>query len=52
MKKTATNICCKKGDTLSKISYKYRVSITSICKVNAIRKTSTLRIGQKLILIL
>jgi len=41
----------KQGDTLSKISNKHHVSITSICKTNAIRKTSTLRIGQKLILI-
>ncbi|SDW91823.1 LysM domain-containing protein [Lutibacter oricola] len=41
----------KRGDTLSRISSKHHVSITSICKSNAIRKTSTLRIGQKLILV-
>lgn len=40
----------KSGDTLSQISKKYRVSISSLCKTNAISKTSTLRIGQKLIL--
>ena len=39
----------RRGDTLSKISNKYHVSIASICKANAIRRTSTLRIGQKLI---
>jgi len=41
----------KRGDTLSKISNKYGVSITSLCKSNAIRKTSTLSIGQKLVVI-
>ena len=41
----------KRGDTLSKISNKYHVSITSLCKTNAIKKTSILRIGQRLILI-
>lgn len=41
----------KQGDTLSRISNNHHVSITSICKTNAIRKTSTLRIGQKLILV-
>lgn len=40
----------KSGDTLSQISKKFRVSIRSLCKTNAISKTSTLRIGQKLIL--
>lgn len=39
----------RRGDTLSKISNKYRVSIAAICKANSIRRTSTLRIGQKLI---
>ncbi len=39
----------RRGDTLSRISNKYNVSIASLCKANAIRKTSTLRIGQKLI---
>ncbi|MDC1162223.1 M23 family metallopeptidase [Tenacibaculum sp.] len=41
----------KKGDTLSKISNKHYVSITSICRTNLIVKTSTLRVGQKLMLI-
>jgi len=41
----------KRGDTLSRISNRHHVSITSICKTNAIKKTSTLRIGQKLILV-
>lgn len=41
----------KRGDTLSKISQKYRVSITALCKTNAIKKTSTLRIGQKLVVV-
>lgn len=39
----------KRGDTLSKISHKYNVSITSLCKTNAIRRNSVLRVGQKLI---
>ncbi|MEM6718864.1 MAG: peptidoglycan DD-metalloendopeptidase family protein [Bacteroidota bacterium] len=39
----------RRGDTLSRISNKYNVSIASLCKVNSIRRTSTLRIGQKLI---
>jgi murein DD-endopeptidase MepM/ murein hydrolase activator NlpD len=41
----------KRGDTLSKISNKYQVSITSLCKTNAIKKSSTLKIGQKLVLV-
>ncbi|WP_046755673.1 M23 family metallopeptidase [Kordia jejudonensis] len=39
----------RRGDTLSRISSKYNVSIATLCKENAIRKTATLRIGQKLI---
>ncbi|MEM6685259.1 MAG: M23 family metallopeptidase [Bacteroidota bacterium] len=39
----------RRGDTLSRISNKYNVSIASLCKANAIRKNSTLRIGQRLI---
>ncbi|GAA4232194.1 hypothetical protein GCM10022291_06430 [Postechiella marina] len=38
-----------RGDTLSGISSKYRVSLSKLCKNNAIRKTSVLKIGQKLI---
>jgi murein DD-endopeptidase MepM/ murein hydrolase activator NlpD len=40
----------KSGDTLSGISSKYHVSLSRLCKANAISKTSTLRIGQKLII--
>ncbi|MEP0266373.1 M23 family metallopeptidase [Dokdonia sp.] len=39
----------RKGDTLSKIANRHHTSITAICKENSIRKTSTLRIGQKLV---
>lgn len=39
----------RSGDTLSRISNKYNVSIASLCKENSIRRTSTLRIGQKLV---
>ncbi len=39
----------KKGDTLSKIANRHHTSITAICKENAIKKTSTLRIGQQLV---
>ncbi len=40
----------RRGDTLSKISNKYQVSITSLCRTNAISKTSVLKVGQKLVL--
>ncbi|MFN6946066.1 MAG: peptidoglycan DD-metalloendopeptidase family protein [Cytophagaceae bacterium] len=36
------------GDTLSGISKKYRVSISTICKLNGISTKSTLRVGQRL----
>lgn len=39
----------RSGDTLSRISNKYNVSIASLCKENSIRKTSTLQVGQKLV---
>lgn len=39
----------RRGDTLSRISNKYNVSIATLCKENSIRRTSTLKIGQKLI---
>ena len=39
----------KSGDTLSKISQQYNISIGSLCRSNSIRKDSVLRIGQKLI---
>ena len=40
----------KRGDTLSKISLRNNVSIAALCKINAIKKASLLRIGQKLII--
>lgn len=40
----------KPGDTLSRISKRNNVSIAAICRSNAIKKNTTLRIGQKLIL--
>lgn len=40
----------KKGDTLSRISKRNRTSIAAICRTNKIKSTSTLRIGQQLIL--
>ncbi|MFY7672322.1 peptidoglycan DD-metalloendopeptidase family protein [Tenacibaculum sp. MEBiC06402] len=40
----------KSGDTLSGIAFKNRVPIRRICKANKIKKTSTLKIGQRLIL--
>jgi murein DD-endopeptidase MepM/ murein hydrolase activator NlpD len=38
----------KKGDTLSRISQRNRVSIRSICITNNIKSTSLLKIGQRL----
>lgn len=40
----------RSGDTLSRISKRNNITIASICKTNSIRRNSTLRIGQKLIL--
>ncbi|CAM1340301.1 peptidoglycan DD-metalloendopeptidase family protein [Tenacibaculum amylolyticum] len=40
----------KRGDTLSRIAYKNSVSIRRICKANKIKRSSTLKIGQRLIL--
>lgn len=39
----------RSGDTLSKISLKYNVSIRSLCRANSIRQNSILRVGQQLI---
>ncbi len=36
----------KKGETLSHIARKYRVSIRELCRLNGLKRTSTLRIGQ------
>jgi murein DD-endopeptidase MepM/ murein hydrolase activator NlpD len=38
----------RKGDTLSGISKKVGVSIDSLCRLNNIRRNSTLRIGQRI----
>lgn len=40
----------RKGDTLSRISKRNKTSIASICRTNKIKSSSTLKIGQKLIL--
>lgn len=40
----------KRGDTLSGISNKNNISIQAICATNNIKKTSVLKIGQKLVL--
>ena len=40
----------RRGDTLSRISRRNNTTITAICKTNNIKRSSTLRIGQKLIL--
>ncbi|MBU2914803.1 peptidoglycan DD-metalloendopeptidase family protein [Reichenbachiella agariperforans] len=38
----------RSGDTLSYISYRYGVSISTICRLNGIRRNSILRIGQRI----
>ncbi|GGI57469.1 peptidoglycan DD-metalloendopeptidase family protein [Winogradskyella haliclonae] len=48
--KTKKVYVVRSGDTLSRISKRNNVSIAAICRTNSIRKSSTLRIGQKLIL--
>lgn len=40
----------KKGDTLSRISKNNNISIEALCKTNAIRRTTVLKIGQKLLI--
>ncbi len=35
------------GDTLSRLSYKYGISISGLCKLNNIKSTSVLRLGQQ-----
>ncbi len=40
----------RRGDTLSEISSKNNLSIASICKSNYIKRTTPIRVGQKLIL--
>ena len=36
----------RKGDTLGRISRQYHVSIDRLCKINGIKRTTTLRLGQ------
>ena len=38
----------RSGDTLSEIGYRYGVSINKLCLLNGLRRTSILRIGQRL----
>lgn len=40
----------KPGDTLYGISNKHRVSVSNLCRVNAISKNTVLRIGERLII--
>lgn len=40
----------KKGDTLWNIAKKYQLSVTQLCGLNSIKKTTKLKIGQRLIL--
>ena len=48
--KTQSIYVVKSGDTLSKISKRNNVTIASLCKTNAIRRNSIIRVGQKLII--
>jgi murein DD-endopeptidase MepM/ murein hydrolase activator NlpD len=38
----------RRGNTLSGIGYRYGVSVTKLCRLNGIRRTSILRIGQRI----
>lgn len=38
----------RRGDTLSGISRKYGTSVTTLCKLNRMSKTQTLKLGQKI----
>ena len=40
----------RRGDTLSRISLRNNVSISSICKTNRIKKRTPIKIGQRLVL--
>ena len=50
LKKEKSIYVVKRGDTLSGISSKNNISIKAICELNKIKKTSVLKIGQRLIL--
>ncbi len=41
-------VTVKKGDTINKIAKKYNTTIESILKINKLKKTSTLSIGQQI----
>jgi hypothetical protein len=38
----------RRGDTLSEIGYRYGVSISKLCRLNGIRRSSILNIGQRI----
>lgn len=38
----------KKGDTLGAIARRYKVSVDKLCRLNNLKKTSTLQIGQRI----
>jgi LysM repeat protein len=38
----------RQGDTLGKIAQRYSTTVGKICKLNQIRSTQTLRIGQRI----
>ena len=38
----------RKGDTLSKISKRYGISVAQLCKMNGFKKNKVLRVGQKI----
>ena len=38
----------KQGDTLSGIAKRYRTSVSALCRLNRIKETSLLQIGQKI----
>lgn len=40
----------KKGDTLSRIANQHNIAISEICKINSIRETAVLNIGQELLI--
>ena len=50
LKKQRKIYVVKRGDTLSRISKRNNVSISSICKTNYIKRNSILKVGQKLVL--
>ena len=38
----------KKGDTLGRIAINNHTTVTKLCQLNGIKKTATLRIGQRI----